>query len=237
MADADKKSCTPCKHGHRPTKPLTDLTMVTISIGEDFGKKQDYILPMEYLTSVSPYFENAFKGSFREAVEKKISLANVEVETFGIYVEWLNSHKIVDESGEDFVGESETRVSQHPVLLKLYLFADEYDHPQLRRDVLEVFIRHTNKYTKCVKVKTISKAYDRLPSNSPLLRFLVDHYAYQWSPTSTATEKSLPVQFLYSLAIKLRAQTRSLELPRRVKSPYLNDCDYHEHDAEKEAEG
>ncbi|KAE9969166.1 hypothetical protein BLS_005464 [Venturia inaequalis] len=237
MADPDKKSCTPCKHGHRPTKPLTDLTMVTISIGEDFGEKQDYILPMEYLTSVSPYFENAFKGSFREAVEKKISLANVEVETFGIYVEWLNSHKIVDENGEAFAGENAIEISRHAVLLKLYLFADEYDHPQLRRDVLEVFIRHTNKYTHCVGVETTSKAYDRLPANSPLLRFLVDHYACEWSPASTATETFPPIQFLYMLAIKLRAQADCLQLPRRVQSPYLNDCDYHEHDAEKEAEG
>lgn len=211
--------------------------MVTISIGEDFGEKQDYILPMEYLTSVSPYFENAFKGSFREAVEKKISLANVEVETFGIYVEWLNGREIVDSNGKAFVGASATHDSQQAVLLKLYLFADEYDHPQLRRDVLQVFIRHTNKYTHCVEFETISKAYDRLPSNSPLLRFLVDHYAYEWNPPNDTTERSLPVQFLYSLAITLCAQAASLQLPRTVKSPYLDDCDYHEHDAEKEAEG
>lgn len=205
--------------------------MVTIYIGEDFGEKQEFILPMGYLSSVSPYFENAFKGSFREATEKKIQLSNVEPETFGIYVEWLNSRQILDTDGEAFVGENDTDISRHSVLLKLYIFADEYDHPQLRRDVLQIFIMHTEKYKKCVPIKSISEAYSRLPSNSPLLRFLVDHYAFDWGSTEPKkTESEHPLHFLYSLAFKLQNQANNFELPRKVQSPYLNECDYHEHD-------
>lgn len=135
---------------------------------------------MEHLSSVSPYFENAFKGSFREATEKQIGLPNVEPDTFSIYVEWWNSYQIVDTDGKAFNGENtKPGTSRRLILLKLYVFADEYDNPQLRRDVLHVFVRYTNKCTEYGIFETVSEAYDRLPSNSPLLRFLVDHYAYE----------------------------------------------------------
>ncbi|TLD22635.1 putative btb poz domain containing protein [Venturia nashicola] len=200
-----------------------------------FGEEQAFILPMDYLTSVSPYFENAFKGAFREAVEKKIKLPNVKIKTFSIYVEWLYSRHIVDKDGEAFVTENATYTPRHSTLLNLYLFADEYDHPQLRRDVLQVFVKHSNQYENCVPIETVIKAYNRLPSTSPLLRFLVDHYAHEWNASSNKIEPPFPAQFLFSLSVKSLTQAMNHELPRRVESPYLNDCDYHEHDVEKEA--
>ncbi|QDS76608.1 hypothetical protein FKW77_007676 [Venturia effusa] len=236
MAD---QVCKPPKKGHRPYKPLKDQNMVTISVGADFGESKEFVLPMEYLTSVSPYFEKAFEGSFREAGEKKIGLSNVEPDTFSIYVEWLHSRQIVDVDGGRFDGKKDalTEKARHMALLKLYIFADEYDNPQFRRDTLHAFTRYTNKYTECVGPDAICQAYDRLPPNSPLLRFLVDHYAYEWSPrTPDPAGTKLPIQFLYIVAIKLRAQAVDHQLPRSTKSPYLNDCDYHEHDGEKKEE-
>lgn len=69
--------------------------MVTVTVGNDFGdEKQELVLPREYLTTVSEFFENRFKSAFREDNEKSLRLDDVETRTFRIFVEWLHGRKL-----------------------------------------------------------------------------------------------------------------------------------------------
>ncbi|KAF2431847.1 hypothetical protein EJ08DRAFT_732933 [Tothia fuscella] len=154
--------CRPPKRGYWPTVILSDNTMMTVTVSDDANStdKEDFVIPQEYLTAVSQYFENAFQGSFREAAEKKLHFLT----------------ELRDADGEDYVYQPEADAKQHE-LLEIYIFADVYDIPQLRRDILDAFILYQEESPSMCHQVTVEKAYASLPDGSPMLSFLVHAHA------------------------------------------------------------
>lgn len=207
--------------------------MVIITVGQG-NEAKDFIVAREYLISVSDYFVNAFNRSFREAADKKISLADVDSTTFGIFIEWLHSRVLVDKNGEKYDAEKdgekeeENNVLKFMQLLDLYIFGDEYDVSQFRRDVIDIFIKYQVKSPSLPPCSTIQQAYERLPASSPLLQFLVDCWTFYYGGQDIANIKYdlLPRQFLMDTMTEV---CRAHHGEKR-KNPYTSPCDYHEHD-------
>ncbi|KAE9990553.1 hypothetical protein EG327_001279 [Venturia inaequalis] len=238
MADSKKndkaKECTPCKRGYR--KLLTDNTMVTITVGKDLNDELEFVLPQQYLITVSEFFENSFAGSFLEAKEKRLTLSDVKPTTFRIFVEWLNGRKLLNSEGMEYDGDRDGKVKspRFEELVLLYIFADQYDVPQFRRDVLETFATYQRHYPMMIHGVWLRLCYDRLPSTSPMLRFLVDSHVYSWTGVAEGYKAlDYSPEFLWDLASKF-CSLRKEHLIKVERCPYELRCDYHEHDGKME---
>ncbi|RDI82385.1 hypothetical protein Vi05172_g7705 [Venturia inaequalis] len=230
MADNDPV-CKPPKKGYRSANLGIGGTMVTLTIDDCHVS-----LPMDYLTSVSNYFEKAFTGQFLEAKEKFLELdeAVVTKEIFAIFVEWVNGRKLLNGEGKAYDGDEDSKrnTSRHTELVKIYIFSDAYDIPQFRRDVLDTFLTYAAEHPEVPGTQTINTAYDQLPPNSPMLRALVDITAGNWSEHEADVEYDgcgLPPTFLYSVINEFYSRAQD-NTPRWLTEHRL--CDYHEHDGE-----
>jgi len=82
---------------------------VTITVGEIFDEEQEFVVPLEHLTTVLEFFESSYIGSFRENNKKTLSRDDVLPVTFRIFVEWLNRRKLLNAEGEKYdEGKNET---------------------------------------------------------------------------------------------------------------------------------
>ncbi|KAE9969167.1 hypothetical protein BLS_005465 [Venturia inaequalis] len=233
------QACKPPKKGHRLFNPLTDQTIVTITVGQG-NEAKAFLVAREHLISASDYFANAFNGIFREAADKKISLADVESKTFGIFIQWLQGRTLLDGNGKEYDAVKDKAMDPDSgkkiiELLNMYVFGDEYDVPQFRRDVIDTFIDYQEKYPSLPGCDTISQAYERLPASSPMLQFLVDSWAF--SPIgegiTNSGHETLPRRFLVDTMLRLLITGNgSME----NINPYMQRCDYHEHNKIKKEE-
>lgn len=66
----------------------TSLELVTIRIGKDLIEIPVY---RELFSSVSPYFRNAFDGSFKEATDGTIPLPDITEATFRTFLQWAHA--------------------------------------------------------------------------------------------------------------------------------------------------
>ncbi|QDS76447.1 hypothetical protein FKW77_004561 [Venturia effusa] len=66
-------------------------TIVTVEIGPD---KTPFTAHKDLLVACSPYFKAAFEGSFREASEKSVHIADVKPSTFQHFLDWLYFKKL-----------------------------------------------------------------------------------------------------------------------------------------------
>jgi hypothetical protein len=63
-------------------------------------------------------------------------------------------------------------------LLELYVFTDTYDVPQLLHDALRAFMRTCADHSFALpRVLRVSRAFENLTPNSPMIRFIIDLYA------------------------------------------------------------
>ncbi|KAF2810465.1 uncharacterized protein BDZ99DRAFT_366573, partial [Mytilinidion resinicola] len=145
------------------------------------------------ITYWSPYFRNAFNGSFKEAEEKEITLEDVEPSIFKTFMAWMYSQNIVldkpivklpePEPENTAYGDSDQTLTAvlYSTLVDLYIFADEYDIKQLRIDVIEmIHSANTNCKHFIPDIRAVSKALHNLPPTSGLYRYLVNVYVGDW---------------------------------------------------------
>ena len=206
------------------------------------GKK--YVVHTEHLTTVSAYFSNAFDGLFAEAKDHSITLAPVKASTFDVFIEWIYSRQLVRSSGapgfkqsrpggkprreerKDDAAHIADLIAMRSELLSTYIFADIYDVPQLRRDTLEAFqsLCSAREHTQGA-ASLIERAYKDLPRTSPMIRFLVDIFAFAWDASGLDEQSKYPQEFLTVVLQKV------LSSPNRTppKNPLRHRCDYHEH--------
>lgn len=130
------------------------------------------------------------------------------------------------------VDEDLNHVHSFETLLDLYIFSDKYDVPQLRRDVLDTLVNFSWDYPWICPPDVVERAYENLPSKSPLLRALVDMHVCWWDGELTEGHVDLPASFLLEMTrtfcVNRRRTHEGIEVPRFL-SPHRRLCDYHEH--------
>jgi len=281
-----------------------DLNTVTVRIGEA-DTAADITVYRDILSAVSPYFRNAFEGSFVEATDRAISLTDVTEQTFRMFLQWVHSQKcqlakgaafpqleiLVQNSTRKNVEETTTgsaeqqlphRTSSSPdaetipdttaafdelddddglesvyhtnpewingyrlsllSFLRLYIFADKYNVPQLRDDVLTAMIAQSNAWNWWPDIdrELLDFAYANLPPSSKFIRFLVLSTAYCWlseagscSATRVRTMMDMNEEFAFEVIVvqnQMLKNTRSSGgLPLWLEDAVPDSCTLHEH--------
>lgn len=187
----------------------------------------------ELLCFFSPYYRAALKGGFMESGKTQLKV-NVQGNILGSVVTWMYSGTVLnmDESMEVTC----------KILIELYMFADEYDFLALRRCILSTW---DAAWPKVLPLYAhVNEAYQHLPTDSPMLRFLVELYTHHWETNfdhckeEEESRAQAPRQFLSALL----AGKSDLMKKIRDEEPVVCDCchtacNFHEHEswAEREA--
>jgi hypothetical protein len=115
-------------------------------------------------------------------------------------------------------------------LLELYIFADTYDVPQLRRDILRTYIGTSANYNFAIPVyRHVVRAFKALPPTSPMIRFIIDLCEYSWTGDQDVVK--FPIEFIQAVLQKII----SAEKRYQICNPLCHVCDYCE--GKKSSEG
>jgi hypothetical protein len=132
-------------------------------------------------------------------------------------------------------------------LVRLYIFADRYNIPQLRDDVMSAYIGYCisyGLYPDPDDVEVIDLAYSKLPATSLLSRYLVLSTIYFWTPVKLTLESG-KLELLhpgFTLDVMTAQAQRgqppeegetdaTKTVPQLAKYGLRNSCVFHEHQA------
>ncbi|KAE9962665.1 hypothetical protein BLS_010166 [Venturia inaequalis] len=210
-------------------------------------------LPKEYLSAVSPWLNSACKTEWQQqkSIPGTIQLDEVRPSTFSLFVEWLHGRKLVSRDGQPYnlsfmVPESAMKESgprmaaDYRELFSLYQFSDQYDVPQLRRDIMDALCygygfnrEYVNDAADPLKVlgpssDLVNELCETLPTSSPLIAWLVEIFT-RTSRAQISFTKESP-KFLTEVSrefvLSIYVNTVLHESPNATT---FRLCDYHEH--------
>ncbi|KAG9568529.1 hypothetical protein KCU79_g2293, partial [Aureobasidium melanogenum] len=167
------------------------------------------------LTRVSPYFRALLEGGFSEST-KKILPVDSDAYELRIFEKWLST------------GSIEVEYHWYIDMVYLYKFADYYDIPALRREVMSELVKQARKQRG---FWLASVAVEHLPSSSPLYRFFVEEFVQHANDIFHGGYELVTKEFLSLIFTGLAK--RSADNPCRCCH---NPCDFHDHDSEEEWE-
>ncbi|KAG9766053.1 hypothetical protein KCU73_g24, partial [Aureobasidium melanogenum] len=167
------------------------------------------------LTRVSPYFRALLEGGFSEST-KKILPVDSDAYELRIFEKRLST------------GSIEVEYHWYIDMVYLYKFADYYDIPALRREVMSELVKQARKQRG---FWLASVAVEHLPSSSPLYRFFVEEFVQHANDIFHGGYELVTKEFLSLIFTGLAK--RSADNPCRCCH---NPCDFHDHDSEEEWE-
>ncbi|KAI4609514.1 hypothetical protein J4E83_008684 [Alternaria metachromatica] len=126
--------------------------------------------------------------------------------------------------------------------LRLYIFADKYNVPQLRDDILTAMIAqsHAWNWWPDIERELMKSAYANLPPSSKFIRLLVLSTAYCWllepetcSATRMRTMMEMNAEFAFEVIVvqnqMLKNSRSSGGLPLWLEDAVPDSCTLHEH--------
>ncbi|KAG9662125.1 hypothetical protein KCU64_g2140, partial [Aureobasidium melanogenum] len=181
------------------------------------------------LIRFSPYYRAVFLGGFSDK-DQEIFVMGISPEDMHAFKRWV------------YDGELELDLESHDdayrQLIRLYVFADYYDFPTLRRAIMSLLVRNNKEHHsyRVPHLPLLEDCLSQLPQTSPLYRWLfktwVEHIGdvevygagtqYLWN--------EMPMEFRL-LFFDSYHHTGILSEPC---SCCHNACDYHEHESEEE---
>lgn len=129
-------------------------------------------------------------------------------------------------------------VDDEDIHVDLYLFADKFDVPALREEIVNRYWRRLVSSGAFPTYCPTIKCFRYLPASSKLCRLFVDAFATWWlarndciCPTEKKLRSKLPKQFIFMLAAELGANTA------KSNCYYIRPlCSYHEHPHDESSE-
>ncbi|CAO2658681.1 Nn.00g064040.m01.CDS01 [Neocucurbitaria sp. VM-36] len=205
-----------------------DLT--TVKIGPEHTT---YHIHKALLVHYSDYFRKALDPSWKEGQDRKVVIDDLEPESFDVFVDWLYRGGLAwDNSNWSNTTKGGTlgrAIDAKPsnlclVQVKCYVMADRLGAFKLQRVINNQFVAQF--ILQPPWYGTIIYAFNNIPSERPILRFLIDTHCYHWQeafdkqfPGEEVLQHDLPRDFL------LRAMKRMREMCN-WGSRKLNPNDY-----------
>lgn len=150
-----------------------------------------WILPEDLLCDMLKYFREAFKGNFKEGMEKQIHLVDEEPGTFALLIDWImDSFYSIEDCSPS--GAIPTDCPLPLAGFKLYVLADKIGGRELMHHALEILFpchlhRDSNIFT--IHLNTVKFIYDHEAQLSELRQYCVDE-AVQFFFTDNELEES-----------------------------------------------
>lgn len=187
--------------------------MVTVEIGEEHHVYHAY---KALLIHHSDYFRKALKGPWKESKEHKVTLEDIEPNTFDIFVIWLYTQRLPgiisrweeasrfrgdgnneDEDGGEY--ETNNTPESHLEIIKALVLGDRILAAKFRQAVNNYFVDRVIESPPYYE--SVIYAFERLRSDSPILPLLADTHCEHWTREEDKDKERelrslLPVDFL-----------------------------------------
>ncbi|KAL1635480.1 hypothetical protein SLS58_010237 [Diplodia intermedia] len=168
--------------------------IVTLKVGP-YGKA--FLIHKSILCAQSPYFRAALvKGRWKEGQDNTIVLDETDPAVFSqLVVNWLYTGEVPEDLRDS--------------LDAGYIFADRYDFPELRAQIVEeVYFHYVARKQLLPSYKVIIQAFENLPSTCKLCELYVDLYGSRWytkldNEEDAALREQLPASFILPLLERL----------------------------------
>lgn len=184
----------------------------------------------DLLTASSENFAAALRGQLSEGSSNVLNLDDAAPITFDHYIDWLYSGKLLCNSSYDGTADFDN-------LFDIYLFADHYLIPQLKRAVITRVIEVSDAQEVLPNDRSISKVFRRLPENDPLLDWVVNQHVAlfcseeQGGDIIDKDSIDISPQFVIRLVNRM-AEVSWIEA-RQNWDVDKSICDYHNHDTKE----
>lgn len=130
---------------------------------------------------------------------------------------------------------SEQPRGYYSLFVDLSVFADQYDVPQLRKDIMTVLVDlesqfHTNGMKTCTSL-CASTLVGRLPDTAPIRRYIAQQVARIWQKNHSSRSflDRFPRAFVTDILQAILSVPRSVLPAKALKPTRLRPCNYHEH--------
>lgn len=156
--------------------PLTgprwgNASTVTLVVGE---LKISFHVHEAILCKVSPVFKAAFTSTFKEGLERKMTLPDDDADLFNLLVEWLyaGSYNIPQPTGH-----KDKDAARFMEFIRLYVLADKYGVTSLKNEIVKTLFDALKQNHKTgPNADTVAYVYENLPGTSPIRRLPADFY-------------------------------------------------------------
>ena len=169
--------------------------MVTLYVGES---QKPFYVHLDLLCDVSSFFKAAFAGSFREGVDKTMQLPEDNENTLLLFLDWLYYRRYemmpesdYDESDDEADDEDESddeideELDEDDKFLeafRLFVLAEKYDVPSLKRLVVEKLFANTGEYHYGPRYSSVLYLYAHTTKSSGIRRLVADWHAWYMDP-------------------------------------------------------
>ncbi|KAF2117806.1 hypothetical protein BDV96DRAFT_465107, partial [Lophiotrema nucula] len=216
--------------------------IVTLEIGTE---KTKYYVHKDYLMHHSPYFRKALSGPWIEAEERLVTLEDVEVQPFNVFVHWLYTQAIPTTTDEwvkvseakkwkiEMLPSLEKAFSDDQQVLQLLTFGDRFATPAFERDINNTIVdslcyRDGSTEDWSPPYILVIYAFQNLPANHPFLSLMVDLQCKNWDK-SLDDEEDFELMQLLPHEFLTRVMIRYGDLKCGAGKEALDPCDYHIH--------
>ncbi|KAL6706150.1 hypothetical protein ACN47E_006066 [Coniothyrium glycines] len=216
---------------------------IIIKVGTE---EKQYRVHKAFLVYYSEYFSSALSDRWREVNDKEISLKDVEVPIFNLFVEWLYTQKLPIEN-DPLAWQTTAGIPgawwEDPTILKLkfYVFADRFIVRNLSAELNRRIVNeHSSRaFPGHPGHEEIIYAFNNLPETDPLLDFYADILFYVWNldmdqlHNQVSLRSQLPRELLLRFMLRVGRSRRDYEdLP--INKFSFDFCSYHGHVSEEE---
>ncbi|KAF2433527.1 hypothetical protein EJ08DRAFT_676700 [Tothia fuscella] len=197
-------------------KERKDTQTARILIGDS---PEPLFIDLDLICETSPFFANAFRGSFRESEEKEIMLGEVERESIVDFLHWLKTRDKAKDG----------RQLSHPTklwpLLKLWVVADMYKVPELQNQAMFRIAKLYHTYNgKNIQPEVLEYVYEHSGTGSPIRRVMLDFAAGKMDTTFYSQNSNvLPLEFSQELCLLQMTRARQFE----TEIPEINAVAYY----------
>ncbi|CBX92280.1 hypothetical protein IAQ61_000461 [Plenodomus lingam] len=153
-----------------PRISVKNAVFAKIVVGFD---KAEFTIHQDLLTHHSPFFRAALTGKFEESETKEVVLADTKPEIVEFFVHWLYYGRFPEDRDDaalvDLWTCDDEKGSRKKTrnLIRLYIFCDKYDVPQLRHTVMdELYSVMTFRAGRLPDPSITSEAFEKLPDES-----------------------------------------------------------------------
>lgn len=180
----------------------------------------------------SDFFRAAFEGSFKEVIERKIELPDVDVDTFEAIQVWLYSQSLRNIEGPQDLSQS-SKLPSFWILARLWVFGDKHQIPLLQNCAIDALVQK-NHDENGFAIIVLQIAYEKTMHGSPLRRFAIDCCVFtmihRLDDHSIFRDSNLCCWSKEAFVDLARCMSNAWEnkLPKH-KMPNKDKCDYHVH--------
>lgn len=150
---------------------------MTLVVGET---KTPFHVHEADLFEASPVFKAAFSSTFKESLDRKMSLPDDDAELFNLLVEWLYSYNY---NIPQRTGDKIKDAGRFMEPMRLYVLANKYGVTSLKNLIAKTIFNAMKQHGLTeVNVDTVAYVYQNVPGVSGIRKLLADFHACYIKP-------------------------------------------------------